>query len=260
MALREVAPEDLIESSWLKKYKQNIEALWWQLVRLNSSIFVLEKMFAFPFDLFQPPPPPRHFWNLTEIALFEACVMIVWRVAVDNSFGEGLTLQQLKNEIFQHLREENHRDQFRKALKEIGFESATSTFRPKIKEIRHNYIAHFNLGRRVNPTPEQIRQRTLLFSELKKCCDTLNSFFDLLCFSHQRAVLPIEYHPDVLHPAGVDRRSDVELLLDSLARDSFFLRFPEEDPDFWSLYRKNLTERQIETLNQYRAKFGLPGV
>ena len=73
-------------------------------------------------------------------------------------------------------------------------------------------------------------------------------------------MLPIEYHPDVLHPAGVDRRSDVELLLDSLARDSFFLRFPEEDPVFWSLYRKNLTERQIETLNQYRAKFGLPGV
>ena len=98
--LTDTLPDDVIESSWIDSYKQTIDVLWWQLVRLNANIYNLEKILAFPFELFDPISP-RHFWKLVENALFDSCVLIIWKVAVDNDFGEGITLQQFKNEIIQ---------------------------------------------------------------------------------------------------------------------------------------------------------------
>lgn len=250
MELQEIAPKDLIESTWLDSYEQNIDALWWQLVRLDSTIFVLEKIISFPFDLFLPLPK-RHFWNLVENTLFEMCVLIIWKVAVDNK-EEGLTLQQIKNKILQHLRKEDYRDQFRRALKNVDFEKTVSTFKHKITHIRHNYIAHFNLNANVNPTPEQIRERTLLFPELKKYRDIIKSFFDLLCFGHRKALKPIEYE--------YDNCSDIEQLLDNFAKDSALLNLPEKEPDYWPIHRENLSEQELEILNKYRTKFGLSEV
>ena len=259
MKLQEMAPKDLIESAWLDAYEENIEALWWQLVRLNSSIFVLDKVLSFPFDLFQPSPVPRHFWNLVQNALFETCVMVIWRVAVDNR-SEGLTLQQLKNKIRENLCKEDYREQFGKTLKKVDFEKGVSTFRPKIEELRHNYIAHFNLVKNVNPTPEQIKQRSLLVSEVREYNDALKRFFRVLCFGRQRELLPAGYHLDVIHPVGSDGRSDIEKLLDNVAKDSPVLNMPERDPDYWLHFSEGFSEQEVETFNGYRVKFGLPEV
>lgn len=255
MNLREMSPEDLLEPSWIVTYEQSIEVLFQQLVRLNSSIFVLEKILAFRFDLFKPYP--RLFWNLVESALFETCILIVWRVAIDSS-DEGITLRQLKNEIFQHFRKDEYKDWLARIVKSAGFERVVSNLEPKIIALRHDCVAHFNFGANVNPTPEQRRQRKLLFSELKKYRDAVNSFFDIFCFSRQRLLLPLGYHPDVVHP--VDDRSDIEQLLDDLARDSVLLNLPEENPHHWAGFRNNLSEQDLQTVNKYRAKFGLPEV
>ena len=260
MKIQDMPPKDVIEPSWYASYEQNIEAVWWQLVRLNSTFFVLEKILSFPFDLFQPMPGTKNFWKLVENALFETCVLIIWRVGVDNVYNEGLTLQQLKNQIFQHLRREDYHIQLKDIFKKGHFDGRISSLEPKIREIRHNYIAHYNLAKNVSPTPEQIKQRPLLLSELKQYQNTLNDYFDLLCFGHQRALLPIDYHPDVIHPVGTDSRSDIERLLDNVARESSLLNLPENNPDHWNAFRRNLSKENIQTINKYRVKFELPPV
>lgn len=253
MNIEEMHPKDLFEPSWFVTYEQGVDVLYQQLVRLNSSIFVLEKVLPFPFDLFKPYP--RLFWNLVTNALFETCVLAIWRVAVDSS-DAGLTLRQLKNEVFQHFCKDEYKQHFGKVLKSAHFEKTISTLEPKIITLRHDYIAHFNLAANVNPTPEQNKQRVLFFSELKNYRDAVNSFFDLLCFARKKLLLPLDYHPSVIHPG--DARSDIEQLLDCVARESAVLNLPEENPQHWEAFRKNLSEVYVEKLNQYRTKFGLP--
>jgi hypothetical protein len=188
-------------------------------------------------------------------------VLIIWKVVVDNAFGEGITLQQFRNEIIQHIQRNEYREEFKKMLKDIDFEKTVSIFNSKIREIRHNYVAHLNLAKHISPTPEEIKQRSLLFDELKKYCGIINSFFDILCFGHQKALLPIEYHPDVIHPAGIDSRSDIEKLLDDVARNSDILNMPEKYPDNWAmLIRNQLFSENLTILNKYRRKFGLSAV
>jgi hypothetical protein len=72
--------------------------------------------------------------------------------------------------------------------------------------------------------------------------------------------LPIGYYPEVMRPVDFDSRSDIEELLDNVAEDSPVLNMPERDPDYWSLVSKGYSEQEVETLNRYRVKFGLPEV
>jgi len=256
MLLKEIPKEDLIEPSWLDSYNKNIEALWWQLVKLNSKIYVLDKILQFPFDLFEPISP-RNFWNLAVSSFFDSCIMILWRVSVDNSNKDGLTLEQLKNQILKHLSEENYKKQFRIILKNSKFDKDISEFRDKITFIRMNYIAHFNRQKNLNPTPEQIKERIILLSDLKKYSNTVNSFFDLLCFGNGRGLLLSEYNPNVIYPVGFDSRSDIEKLLDNIAKNSTVLNLPEQNVNSWNNYRKKLSKEELKDFNRFRVKFGL---
>lgn len=261
MKIQDMPPKDVIEPSWFPIYEQNIDAVWRQLVRLNSTIFVHEKIFSFPFRLFLPMSSgSRIFWKLVESALFETCVLIMWQVGVDNVYKEGLTLQQLKNQIFKHLQNSDYYSQLNDAFKQGHYDRRISSLKEKISEIRHNYVAHYNLEKYVNPTPEQIKKRFLLSSELKKYQNTLNEYFDLLCFGIERATLPSEYHPAVSYPLGDDSRSDIERLLDNIARESSLLNLPENDPVPWEAFRQKLSDEDIQIINEYRTKFELPPV
>lgn len=253
MSIKEMPPKELILPSWWSSYEKNLQVIWRQLKRLNSSIFVLEKVLAFRFDLFTPFH--QNFWTLVEGSLFETCVMTIWRIGVD-SRSEGLTLGQLKNCISQNLRSEAYKIEFHKHVKEIQFEKTVSRIEPAIEEIRHNYIAHFNLDKHINPSPAELKERTLLFSEAKRFRNSLNAMFELLCFGHVYGVLPIDY----LCPPK-EKSTDIEQLLDSVVRDSGILNLPEKDPNIWPMLREKWKkENVIGIINEYRLKFGLPEV
>lgn len=250
--LREMSPKGLIEPSWLVTYERNIDAIWRQLVTLNSSIFVLEKISCFRFDLFVIGR--KHFWDLVEHALVETCVLVIWRAGVDCR-KEGLTLQQLKDCVQKNLLPQ-YTVPFNELVEASGWPEKISEIKPKIKEIRHNYIAHFNLTKHVKPTSEEVKARSLLLSELVGFRDTLNAYFELLCFGHGRATVPIEYLPDGKRPASL--QCDVEELLDGVARSGDWLNLSENNPELWTVHKPEQTETDLRILNQYRTKFGLP--
>lgn len=254
MRLEEMKFEDLIHPDWLDTYKKEITALWWQLVRLDANLFILKKLAGFPFNLFQTVA--EAFWKMVYDSLFETSIMIVWRVALDAD-RRTLTLQQLGHKIKQNLHEE-YSLQFEDLLRSGDFDTILSDLAPRLPELRHNRIAHFNRDWNVDLGPEQAKQRGLQLSELMAVRDELKSLFDLLCFGHRRSIHLIHYHPRVRHPPGVDTRPDIERLLDRVAKESAWLNMPERQREVWPVSRKNLSPEELEVLTKYRVRFGLP--
>jgi hypothetical protein len=187
--IQEISPEDSLESTWLPTYEKHVDALWWELIRLNSYLLALEKIADFPFQLFLSIPFERHFWTLVERSFFESCVLIIWRIGLDQD-GDVLTLLRLKNWVMQHIKEDC-RAQLRRLLRDSQYGSKLGALQQKITYIRHNYLAHFN--REIAQQNGMRHEQTILLSELKGCRDSLNELFGLLCFGHDRHILPWGY-------------------------------------------------------------------
>lgn len=252
MNLQEVQPAEVIESSWLEEYERSIDRIWQQLVRLNINLYILDKLLNFPFDLFSPMPGQRTFFSIVRANLFEFSILTAWKMVEDT-----LTLRRFKNEIRQHIRCK-YKNSFDVALKETKFERQIKPLVKPLKTLRDKRIAH--LDKDFNLSSQQIKEMRVSLSDLRVLRDALNQLFEVLCFGYQRHVLPIEYNPEVWHPPGVDARSDIERLLDNVARDSPLLNMPENEPDRWPYFREGLPTDVLQVLNEYRRKFGLPEV
>ena len=224
-------------------------------MRLNTSVFILEKIAAFPFHLFAPLENP--FWKTVYECLFETSVMVIWRIAVD-THHDALTIRRLKNGVRKNMREHHSLGLLDAELRRIHFTRDLSLIEDRVRDLRHNYIAHFSDSWNIDPDPEMVKERMIRLSELQEACELVNSLFRLLCFGHGRGVLPIQYDPSVRRPAGAGSRPDIERILDSMARDSALLNMLERERDYWISYRKQLPERDLYELNRYRRKFGLP--
>lgn len=242
--LREVQPADAIESSWLEEYEQRLDVLGWELVRLNSNLYIMGKLLSFPFDLFLPKPNQRTFFHIILWNLFEFSILTAWKL-----YEDTLTLRSFKNEIRQHIHCK-YKSSLDATLKKTKFERQITPLVKPVKTLRDKRIAH--LDKDFNLSPEQVEEVRVSLSDLSKFRDALNQLFKLLCFGHQWSLLPSQYRPDM------DARSDIEKLLDNIARCSTLLNMPEEQPDYWRRYRETLSEDDLQKVNEYRRKFGLP--
>jgi hypothetical protein len=184
------------------------------------------------------------------------CVMTVWRIAVDPSNNTDFNLQKLQTEIGRNLQSDELRREFHNLLKAANLQQTVSRIKTKIEHIRHNKVAHFRLAKHMKPTPKEVKERAILLSDLQNCRDGLNAFFEVLCFGHGRAMLPIEYWPDEKRPASFE--CDVDKLLEGVARNSDLLNLPENNPELWAVHKPEQSETDLRILNQYRTKFGLP--
>jgi hypothetical protein len=92
--------------------------------------------------------------------------------------------------------------------------------------------------------------------ELKTLLDMVCEFFNALCFSEYCSPWFWTYLDDARHSG----KTDIQMLLDLVARTSPLLNLPEQEPEFWVFERAELTQDEIRTLNHYRRKFGLPEV
>jgi len=67
----------------------------------------------------------------------------------------------------------------------------------------------------------------------------------------------LPYYEEVIHPKGSDPRPDIEKILDSIAKESAFLNYPEENikfPILWDNMKKRMTKRETDIFYKYREK------
>ncbi len=172
MVFAEKQPIDLIDSDWIDEYEKEITSIWWQLVRLNTNLFILERIAQFPFELFQPWNTP--FWKVTFDNFFEASMMIVWRISID-THGDVLTIRRFRNNVLRHFRDERLRSEFNKGIKTTDFDGTATRIQDSIQEIRHNYSAHFNRDFNVDRKEIVGKNISVSLQDIRTITDNLNS-------------------------------------------------------------------------------------
>lgn len=235
----------------MPEYEKGMEFFYLQLVHLNTTIYIVDRILKFPLRLFVEPDKTI-FFNMVVRNFLDAGLLVITRLATDQ--GDDLyTLMRFKNRVRELVKPELV-NLFDERLRKYRFDKRTTAMLERARRLRNERVGHvkqdvvlgISEGARLN------------FSELKSLRDALNSLLDALSFNVDHMMLPIPYDPRVQHPVGSNHKPDIEELLDSVALNSALLSLPEKNPIMWKHSRAGWTEAQVGQINYYRRKLGLP--
>jgi hypothetical protein len=250
-----VSAKSVIEATWLDIYEHQREVLWWQLVTFNTNLFTLEKIETFPMRVFLPAYDDRIFWQTIRRSLVEAIIVCAWRIIVDKD-KRVLTLVKFRDNILQHISDLELKNDLEMRLVQVDFDNRVSVLHKKIDRARQTHVAHLN--REVQNTANKQGSETLSISlfELKELLKITGELFDVLCFDEHHDLWLWAYAENFReqHPADIDK------LLDSIARNSYVLNLPEKEPHVIEQGLYQYTENELQVVNEYRRKFGLPEI
>jgi len=246
-------PEAVLQSYFLNEYRGAMTFFHLQLSRLNIDLFIVEKILAFPFDLFIAPPDNIFLGQVVHNFL-EVSILRIAKLATDQG-ADTLTLPKFKNSMLKAITD-TYRADFQGHLRLAKVSEQTRHMLEKAKSLRDTRIAHFIK----NPDSVPSGDDRLTLAEMQSLRDQLNAQIDLLSFNTEYFTLPVSYHPKVIHPVGSDRRSDIETLLDGMALQSDIIHMSERHPERWQIFRQTRSTQVIHQINGYREKFGLPPV
>lgn len=247
-------PEDVLKDDIevVQQYKEGISILHHHLTQLHTTIFILERVEAFPFELFPQDTSPV-FFNMVKDNFSLAAIVIIHRLASDKG-GNAFTLKRFKNWVKESVRQE-YQKTFKDYVKDRDFDVNSEPF-VKIKAVRDKAVAHYLKDELDDPNV--LKRFPIYLGELKAATDALTKLIEALSFNVERMMLPPHYSPMIKWPPGTDERTDIERIFDSIAHESPLLNEPETNPALWQHRRETLSAEIIETINSYRRKFGLP--
>jgi hypothetical protein len=243
-------PAEVIRPEALADYERCRDPIWNRLVRLHSTVFVLDKVLRFPFHVFEMPGAST-FWVLLVQNFGDVVTLLLTALTSD---GQGYTIKRFKNDVAKKWLHPDFREDLRATLACVRFDAEVGRLMVELVGIRNHLIAHIDEKYNLVPTDEIV----ISIEQVQRAVNSLVRLFDVLCFGIGHHTLPIDYSRQARRPVGLDARADIERLLDYVARHSKVLDMPEEQPDFWPHYRSQLSEGELEVINKYRRKFGLP--
>ncbi len=235
--------EVLIESA-LSEYEKKGSFFFSELVTLNTSLHIVEKLIDFPFSIFTIPSN-NNFFNAIFDNFYLACILRITRLATDNK-SDLETLLNFKNFVRRSVKNK-YKSDFDKLLKSVKFETKIRESLEKTRELRNYRLAHSK--------DETVSFVTL--KEMQEITQTLNNLLDTLSFDTNHLFLPIEYAPNVIQ-TNKNYKTDIEEILDFVAQKSTRLHLPEKRAGSWKSLREKYPEKDLEKFNNYRRKFGLP--
>ena len=125
--------KNIFRNNTIDTYNEDLEILWYQIVRINSFLVILEKIMSFPFRLFSVTRSV--FWSLTIEDMFSNSVLIMWRLLYDTG-KDVLGLRKLKSFVFQNIIDDNIKRELSKAFRESNIENRVEDYREKISLMR----------------------------------------------------------------------------------------------------------------------------
>jgi hypothetical protein len=245
--------EEVLRPEALPEYRDAMNLFQGQLALLNASLLVAEKFIEFPLDLFGEPGR-EGFFQLVIHSFLQSAVLILTRLTTDQG-PECYTLVKFRNHVYQWVQPE-YFDAMRARLGHVDFDRRTKRVRERMKRIRDSRIAHLIVTRDEDAHLRLSPVAGTNVAELKGLCDEVESLFSVLSMGTEYHTWFLQYSPNLIHPQGADARSDVERVLDLVARDSAVFNLPETAPESWPVARATLGPQAIERLNAYRRKLG----
>ena len=254
MGIRQMTSAEVLKETWLSTYNQEMFPIATQLTQLNCNLHIMKKIASFPFT--ELGEIVNDFWYLTCASMFETNVMIVWRLVDPKKNVHSIS--NLRSKIANNLKNDGLRVEFEALTEKAEFDTKVVDIREKVKVIRHNRFAHSQITWIVKQEPLLIDEDSLPISDLEAMASTLSDLYDLLCFGEKRSLYLRDYDPNVMHP-GKAHRSDIERVLDSVAKDSSLVNMPERDIA-WPYLKKLLDPSELRIMLHFRKKFGLSDV
>jgi hypothetical protein len=243
----------VLKKSSIDEYQKSIDFFYDQLVKLNTNIFIIKKIFEFPFDMFCSPYD-KVFFSMVMWNFYENSILAITKLTTDQR-RDVYTLPKFKNWVYKQV-EAKYILEFKNWMKKSKFDLKIIRILKNAVDLRNKMIAHFNKHLLLGTG----KVKHLNIKELEELKDRLNSVLDTLSFNVEHEMLPFSYSKNVIWPKGVDHRPDIETILDSIAKNSDLLSMPERLPEIWKYTKENYDEEGIKIINKYRKKFNLPEV
>jgi hypothetical protein len=251
--IHELNPKDVLNREFIPEYEKGIDYLYMQLVHLNVSIYILEKIINFNFELFSTPERNIFFQSVLH-NFYEASLLTITRLATDTG-SDIYSLIYFKNRVRENILPD-YLSSFNKRLRKARFTASIKGILLRARILRNERIGHtlkdIALGNK-----EGTR---LDFEELISLRDALNEVLDSLSFNVGHMMLPMDYDSTVQYPSGYHHQTDIDEILDGIAKNSIMLNLPENNPRAWGHWIKKLSEKELELVNNYRIKFRLSEV
>lgn len=247
--LRKIQPEKIIKKEFIAEYSKSVNLIWEDLIQLECSIFILNKISNFPFKYIDIPGH-GNFFNIIVKNTIENVILIISRLIDKHRKSHSF------NWIRKHLKNwalPNFQPHIDEVLESLEHNNELQEIRNRIKKIRNKRLAHVDLEVNIKNIDKKALKITL--RELTNFTKSLSNMFDLICFGHHKARLPLGYDSSVTI-GGKPVSSDIEEILLLVARTSIFINKPE-NYEYWEEYRKRLKDDELKILNEWREKLGL---
>jgi hypothetical protein len=250
--------KDLVLLDDLPEYQKKLVIIHNQLLRLNINIYILEQILKFPAVFFYLGGVIYNtfFESYIENA-FDMSVLIITRLSI-NDKPDAFTMEAFRNSVGKKIKSEYQvaYEELRRTLKWSW--KAIKPITDNLEELRNECIAHQKQDSLetalMDSLSSKLQKRQILLSDIKRVCVKLNDSLDKLTFlgGPKFNKLPPWYQED--YTVG---KSDIEEILESIAKNSSILSMPETDLDQW-FHIMHSRREQIEQFNFYRRKLGLP--
>lgn len=240
-------PEDVLKSEFIQKYKELHEDIWHRLIETNTTITILETIQQFPFHHFYPPQEnvfwTTVFWNFIYVA-----IVFIHSIVNDQSKNVH-TLPRFKNNVRQWLKD-SEKPEYDNNLKKANFDNITKSILKKTSDIRRQLLAH----RLFDKTGFLSKPEGVKVSEIRHAYNAIEEIFLTCSFGSEYVTT---FYLDGIC-AGKPIEKDIDHLLDLIVKDSFWLNHPDIKKQYWKDERQHISEEELQELNNWRKKFGLP--
>jgi hypothetical protein len=255
MELNERKPEEVFFPESVETYNRLHKDIWHRLIRLHHTIITLEQMTKFPWDFFYGPGN-RTFWDTVWWNFLEIAIIHIYALTDDQSH-DAHTLWRFRDRIihdFDWIHEEDC-ESFQRALKGAKFDQQIKPVRDRVREIRHTFIAHRLLAPQRSDLARELPGVSL--AELRELYDQTERLFRCCSFGSWPMTPCLDYMTQDGEGKPIAPQS-LEGVFDSIAKDSEFVNEPERRAPYWTHIRRTKSEEQLQAMNRFRKKFGLP--
>lgn len=241
-------PDSPLRQECWPEFQKLHAVIWDQLVFLHTSLFLFRQFAQFPVRFLHPDD--HWYLAITGRALLDSIILGVSRLTTDQA-GDLLTLPRFRNLVLKMLRDEAT-EQFRRDLKATSFEPSLTALAEDLRELRDGRVAHLRLEDISNGSA-----LSLALPGLERLVAETERLFTPLLFGGEAKLIPPIYDPQV-RKTNRPWVTDYEAVLNALARKSHVLRYPEDAADLWPEVRKEWSAEDVEELNVWRRRIGLP--
>jgi len=241
--------EDVLKPEHIEDYRKLHSDIWKRLIRLHMTIIILEYIEKFPFHLFVPRNE-MVFWTMVDWNFYGMAIVRAHALVADTG-GDCLTLPRFRNCLTKKWIKPEERESYRDLLKGCKFGHQIEMIRGRVIEIRNSFEAH----RLLDPVTQRpvTGAEVVTLSELRAMYEAMENLFDVCSIEAKCLTTLGGYCGEMV--GGNPVQTDIEQLLDLIARNSHFIRKPEEP--WWPAVREGMPKQNLDVLNHYRKKFGM---